>query len=64
MPNPVTIGAHVFSTQKAANEYAYLLCDKYALQENGVTDAAELAFLTELYTKYCTHGSASSLRPS
>lgn len=55
MPNQVVIGSHVFPTQGAANEYAYSLRDKYAHNESGVTDPADLAFLTELYTKYCTY---------
>lgn len=55
MPNPVAIGSRVFPTQGAANEYAYSLRDKYAHCKGGVTDPDELAFLIELYTKYCTY---------
>lgn len=55
MANQVVIGSHMFSTQDAAEEYTYALRDKYAHSEAGVTDPADLAFLMELYTKYCAY---------
>lgn len=55
MGNQVVIGSHVFPTQDAAEEYTYSLRDKYAHSEDGVTDPADLAFLMELFTKYCDY---------
>lgn len=55
MPNPITFNTRIFASQKAAEDYAYYLRDKYAHMEDGVTNAEEFEFLKELYTKYCEY---------
>lgn len=55
MANQVVIDSHVFPSQEAAEEYTYSLRDKYAHSDAGVTAPADLAFLMELYTKYCAY---------
>ncbi|MDF3865384.1 hypothetical protein P3W53_12965 [Pseudomonas denitrificans (nom. rej.)] len=55
MPNSITIRSHKFSSQAEAKEYTYSLRDKYAHQEEGVTDPEDFEFLKELYTKYCEY---------
>lgn len=57
MPNPITIDSRIFTSQKAAEDYAYSLRDKYAHMEHGVTNSEEFEFLKELYTKYCEYDS-------